>query len=505
MKTKQIAKVKAVPAIRRSIPISEKNFGEIIEREGRRFRIELFGGQRFELILLHNTDKVNWRGLDPDTAVNYSITYCTQNNCAPTKLPTKLYSRLLENKSEMQKVLEALGIKSEMIEVLGGKEFRIPLRADGRILWSKLDPEIRIQYAVARIKKSGGTLMSLSGSLRQLLGKEGLRKVREGIGRENSKSETWSGEEFELPLEDRFAVGVIAWHRMPDEEVKRYVIARCKETGCKLTKLPSALYSRLSGNEELMKEIISELEIKTKKTETWNREEFELPLDIAERVAWKAIEREIFLRYVIARCIHEKCKPDDIPTGAYERLRNDKKGLKTVFDALGMSGETTEKWGEQEFKLPLRADGKILWSKVDPKIRVDYAIARCNQQGNGVKCLPKGLIINLSPEDREIVHFGIGRRETKIEVWNGEQFELPLTKQGKQGNIDWERMLPKEKVRYAIARCKEQKCTISMLPHRLFSGLSKEQKRVIKSELKKISESDTLEQFVDVMEKFNES
>ena len=175
--------------------------------------------------------------------------------------------------------------------------------------------------------------------------------------------------------------------------------------------------------------------------------------------------------------------------------------MERVLDGIGVKSEKIEILNGRRFILPLVKNGRVSWSSITPDEKVAYAIAHYFHYNHKLSELPYDVrkFLKANPEEMKQVLEGIGRKRTRTETRNGNEFVLSLDTRER---VDWKNTPFDIRVSYAIAYCIENKCGISNLPDALRKNLTREQRHKIKRELSRSEESDQLSRLADVLEKF---
>ncbi len=273
-----------------------------------------------------------------DERVAYAVAYCLQNNCEINGLPGGLAIFIRSHPAEMQMILDGIGKKTEKIEVINGKEFKLPLTPNG-ISWNSMSPDDRVAYAIAFCNHHKCWFTRLPGGLPKIIhsNPKELKRVLDGIERATEKVEHLDGKEFRLPLNSHRNT---SWSSMSSGERVAYAIAYCKHHKCGIHGIPKPLSSIFHSHPEEMKQLLEGLERKTEKIEVVNEITFTLLLNHEGNISWKSMSPDEKLSYAIAFCKEHNCGIGKLPHGLYVNLTPVQRSK--VIQELGKSSESDQ-------------------------------------------------------------------------------------------------------------------------------------------------------------------
>jgi len=475
VRKKQILGRQTRPPKRRAEPMQEGILGEVIERNGKRFKVEIWDVERFELPFFRDK-KMFWKKLTKSNRKKYAIARCRGEGIRPDELPAALYN-CFTNKEKLE-IRRALGI-SERIEKLGERDFTLPLNGKEQINWEGMGKRKIVEYAIAYCEyyniKNQKQLKEgehKNTRLYDALYSRGL--VGEVFKTPKSRTEILDGKIFVVPL---IGEGHIRWGKLGRRKKIRYAKAYLKHHEIKR---PSELQRGEKQNQGLIGMLENEqlvgivFGIPREISKTLGGRKFKLKTNNQGRIAWEKMSDVEIADYAKAYCKKFGIKrPYKLSRGKnsqpylYEVLIK-RKLIGTVF---GIELTKTEQLGDKEFVLTTKTNGHIDWWRLTNQQLEEYGKAYCKKHSiftirqlrNKNAKLENGL------RRRGLVHKVLPIRYNIVEL-EERKFKLYL----RGDRIHWKRTDKEVLNIYAAVLCRETGKGIAKLPHRLRECMDKE-------------------------------
>lgn len=330
---------------------------------------------------------------------------------------------------------QIIGYKNKgfRVEQLDGKEYRIPINTRGYIVWGQMTKtQIVDDYAKAFCKEYNiakpCTLLLYHSQLFQKLYREGW--LYEVMVLEKTRSETWNGEPFALPLDNR---GCIDWPKVRKKEKIRYGKAYIGHFNIKrLSELERGPHKNPGLQTMLVHNGLQHAVFgwKRHRKEKWGKQTFKVPLTAKGDISWQQMADKLVIRYCKARCKakgilsqNELIKGEKKDPALYGILRQ--RGL--AADVFGLKKERVEKLCGREFKIPLMINGFRYWGKMTDTQLEDYAVALRDHHRleNSKQLRNMDASLEAVLRARKILHL-VFPKKTKTYEMEGRRFEFPI-------------------------------------------------------------------------------
>ena len=320
------------------------------------------------------------------------------------------------------------------IQVLGGKEFRLPLTKRNTVSWQMMSTRDILAYARAYVKEFNIVCQSeLNGGSNSNYGlyiklyKEGWLKFL--FPYPKPRIQILAGKKFIIPLrlQDR-----IDWEKINRKKTVLYAQAYCEEYGITSSK---ELQSGKHKNPGLQTRLyITDLLAKVFGWKKYRKmvlagKTFKIPLNGSGRVSWERMSSRRIITYARAYCLEHGINGSGAlsngpkrDTGMYRQLR-EKNLLDKVFDRPTIKIEILN---GHKYRLPLCRNGIINWQKISDNILTNYATDYREEYHLANKTAMKQNRALLYQLQTRSLTDNVFPRKYKIIHYAGKEFALPL-------------------------------------------------------------------------------